>query len=59
MDKQCQYCGDPLIPAHRDFGICAWCLKDIEDSKAKAKENIQPSYFNGDREEYKGEIDYG
>ncbi len=61
MSKRCEYCGDELTPGHASFGICGWCIKEIEDSQKLAKEYQQPTYFSGDRDEYKveGEIDYG
>lgn len=58
--KHCRYCGDELIFAHKDFGICGWCLKEIEENQAAAKkEASHVGYFSGDRDEYKGDIDYG
>ncbi len=53
----CKYCGSDTAP--HGFEICAWCLKEIDDNQKKIEENRQPSYFNGDRDDYKGEIDYG
>lgn len=48
-----------MISGRKGFGICGWCLKDIEESQKKVKEMRQPSYFNGNRDEYKGVVDYG
>lgn len=59
MSTHCQYCGDKLTFGHRSFGICAWCIKASDDRQKKLEKNKQPSYFNGDRDEYKGEVDYG
>ena len=60
MTKCCLYCGDELIHAHKDFGICGWCLKEIDDNqKAAKKESEQVGYFSGDRDDFKGEVDYG
>ncbi len=59
MDKYCQYCGDELLAAHKGFGICAWCLKKVDEGQKRVDEFRAPSYFNVDREEYKDEIDYG
>lgn len=59
MSKYCQYCGDELIPGHRSFGICAWCVKEIDDTQKMIKAQKKTSYFNRDRDDYKGEIDYG
>jgi hypothetical protein len=57
--KYCQYCGDQLTSGHASFGICAWCIKEIDDSQKKAKEYMQPGYFNGDRDDFKEEVDLG
>ncbi len=59
MSKHCQYCGDELTKGHASFGICAWCIKEIEDSQKVIKENNSPCYFSTDRDDFKGEIDYG
>jgi hypothetical protein len=58
MTEHCLYCGDELTIGHRDFGICAWCIKEIEDSQKRIKDYTQPSYFNSDRDEYKEDIEY-
>ncbi len=55
----CQYCGDKLTLGHASFGICAWCVKEIADNQKKAEAYRQPSYFNSEREDYKGDVDYG
>ena len=60
MSKElCNYCGDPLKEGRRGFGICGWCLKDINDSEKAVQEMKQPSYFNGNRDEYKDVVEYG
>ncbi len=58
MDKNCRFCGDELIPGLRDFGICAWCMKESDDRQKRMKENDSPVYFQG-VDEYKGEVDFG
>lgn len=52
--NHCQYCGDKLTIGHADFGICAWCIKEIDDS---SKINVYSglSYFNNDRDNYEEE----
>lgn len=58
-DKHCRYCGTELIAGKRGFGICGWCLKDIEDSQKMVEKMKQPSYFNGNRDEYEEVVEYG
>lgn len=59
MSTRCQYCGDKLTSGHRSFGICGWCVKTLDDRQKKLKACENPGYFGGDRDEYKGEVDYG
>jgi len=58
-DKYCEYCGGELIPGHRSFGICAWCIKKISDSQKKTLEKTAPRYFSTDKDKFNEEIDYG
>jgi len=56
MDN-CGYCGDELLPAHRDFGICNWCVKAATDNEAKKEYIKVPSYSGYDFEEHDEEED--
>ena len=58
-DRYCQYCGDEMIRGKRGFKICGWCLLDIEEGQKKIKKMSQPNYFNGNRDEYTEEVEYG
>lgn len=57
-EKLCRYCGDELISAHVGFGICAWCVKEIDDNQRRQREYRNPGYFNVDRDDYPGDF-YG
>lgn len=43
----CLYCGEELLPAHRDFGICCWCVKESNE-REKRNENMKPPSYSGD-----------
>ncbi len=59
MVEHCLYCGSELQPGRKGFEICGWCVKEISDNQEKAKERKFKSYFNVDRDDFEGEIDYG
>jgi len=50
--SDCLYCGDELLPAHKDFGICCWCLKESNDRQKQAEGIKVPSYCGDDYEEH-------
>ena len=56
---RCQYCGDEITTGHGSFGICCWCLHDIDEKQKKRKAHVSHGYFNTDKDDYKGEVDYG
>jgi|2_EtaG_2_1085320.scaffolds.fasta_scaffold07886_4 hypothetical protein len=43
---ECTHCNGVLLKDHRDIGICAWCIKELND-RDKAKSSMPvPGYSN-------------
>ncbi len=55
---KCNFCGDDLPVGLQTFGICPWCMKESDDRQKKMEEYDSPMYC-GDKEDYKGEVDFG
>ncbi len=58
MKMKCNFCGDDLPVGLQTFGICPWCMKESDDRQKKMEEYDSPMYC-GDKEDYKGEVDFG
>lgn len=48
-------CGSTLLKAHEGIGICAWCIKEIDDRSEFIKSMPIPSYSGVDDYEYEEE----